>query len=486
MKRVTTVVAVLSLTALLLAGCTGTDEPDGSPQELESLLNNVVEPTWAVDAAPIGSSFVVTVDDTVLAYVKTPEHAVTLAAYNSADGTERWTRAASINNRVNGSLFPMILGEKSQPIIAVVGEPVAQSNDTWAPALALIDPKSGAVKASASEMWVSSIWDCGLKDGVCFWGNTPGVSDDARYQLTLNGGVQPYTSAVAGYSRSRDLGAGVWGVADEAGEEFVLRIVDGKEAWKIPAIEVVGGDGKVVDSLGGWYAREEQGALVYNSTGVTMPDTFKATAAEETAGFIELATGKVRWTKAGFVSCGGDVDSPILCNGEWSLARDTAGGAIGLSTGDVTMTGVDSVTGETRWQTDFKNLSGLGNASQAGTVRPFATYWPLRNDDELVVLDWNSGALTPLSGSAAVACTVPAQATFSEFSIPTRKTLTEVTGATIEACTASGSTSDPASFTRAVVEGAGSTVLMDGEWKTGAEAPLNVVQTETAILGYVR
>lgn len=486
MKRASVAFAATATIAVLLTGCTGTAPESTSPTEVDDLLTTVVSPTWSIDATPIGSSFITTVDDTVLAYVTTPEADVTLAAYDAADGTARWTRAASINNRINGALSPTIVGEKEEALIAVIGEPVEQGNDTWAPELALVDPRSGEAKVSASGVWVSSMWDCGLDDGVCFWGNTPGVSDGARYQLTVSGGVHPYTSAVSGYARSRDLGAGVWGVADTTGAEYLVRVVDGRETWKIPAKDAVGGDGVVVDSLGGWYAREEQGTLLYDSTGVTLPDSFTATAADETAGSIDLETGTVRWTKTGHVSCGGDADAPILCSGEFSLKRDEAGGSIDLETGDVTMTGVDPMTGETAWQTEFPGLSGLGNNSQAGTVRPFARSWPLRTNDGIVVLDWESGAQTPLSGTAAVACTVPTKATFPEYSIPTRTILTEVTGSAIQACTSTEASSDPAGFTRAVVEGSGSSVLVDGEWKVGDEAPLNVVQTETAILGYVR
>ncbi|WP_183086271.1 PQQ-binding-like beta-propeller repeat protein [Mycetocola tolaasinivorans] len=488
MKRTAAVLGVVAAATLVLAGCTSPlVEEEAKPVVSDTALTTVLTPTWTIDVKPLGTNAVPVVDDTVLVYVKTPDADISLAAYDAANGELRWTRPASINNRVGGLLYPMVIGEDTRPLVASIGVPQEQPNGTWAPEFALLDPKTGSVEAMIAGDWVSSLWDCGLSNGVCFWGNTPGVSDGARYQLTLDQGVRPYKSGLGNYPRTRSLGAGVWGVADESGAQSLVRVVDGEETWKVPAVDVVGGDGDVIDSLGGWYPLEEDGMLQFNATGVTAPETFVSSASEGRAGAIDLATGTLLWSNEGQTTCFSDSVNPVFCSGDFSFRRDVTDGPLSIETGTVTVTGVDPRTGESAWDAQIENLSGLTNLSQGGALRSFGHYLPVRAENDIVLIDRKTGKQSRLKGTEAIGCTVPTKATFSRDSIPAGlKMVTEVTGAALEACTANGSSTDVSTFTQALVDGSGSRVLVDGAWKHGSAAPVSVVSAENAILGYVR
>ncbi|WP_029145762.1 PQQ-binding-like beta-propeller repeat protein [Microbacterium luticocti] len=406
------IAAVLSASAVLVAGCTVI--PDAKPTP-PSAWTQAATPIWRNHEALMSVPRVT--GDTVLAYVSDGDGGEAVVAWDAATGVERWRHAAVPGEQAPGVRHRIPLLDDAGTTYTAFLAPLPDDwNENWG-SLQVVDVVTGEPRRDAVRFLYGTRPEvCG--DTFCLSALFDGETQLHARQYALDDGT------IEDARRSDDDPApyldGGWFLGDyvsvkgASGKQMLRYGTDGRIRWERPYTDVFGA---AATTEGGWMW--DDGHLDLPVIGLGGParqargDTYTVDVAGSRLVGLDRATGKTVWSIPGAGQCEvtqayvRDDGTLVACRVNSGTAQwpttDKKLSRLRFTDFDMDLIGVDAKTGTIRWTVplgaDPRNFVSLAGPSLYSGGDPVA--WI---DDRATAIDPKTGATTPFPKDATLLC----------------------------------------------------------------------------------
>lgn len=466
--------------AALAAGCSAPSPQPSTPAASEPAaessaphssaelpeLSTTAEIVWSSPAEGMTGS-PLALGDRVVTYESSGPDALMLSGFDLATGDRAWSIPASTEDFDGGTPFPHVLETADeQPLVVSIAptyELETADSTVAANDVRVIDPTNGEIVASMDGAWASDLMDCDLEGAICFW-NWDDESESNTYTaVTPDLEFQSFDDArgvPADLTSARTLTISTYLAIDDVDGEWLVRSEGAVEQWRVPVEDI--GFPSLVDALIQAYEVEDEGLLVLQSTGEeTEGESFTLELDAFEIALVDLDTGELFDRHEGRLVCG-----PALeCSGGIS-ARGSSGDGDELELewtfDDITITSFDALRTNTEaWSATYDHVDSLPDGDPDGALLGWDGFQFMDVGETSELLDLHTGQRYVVESSTMFGC-YSSRDVRSRDADPWAATDDTFSAYAIAGgCSTDGATtSDPATFTDAMVRGLGGTTWL--------------------------
>lgn len=479
-------IGVLVSATLFAAGCTPAAPDAAEPVSLD--LSEKVSPAWEVSNDSVSAAPAV-VGDSVIVYEQR-SGAVSLVAYSAADGSELWAQESSTGSVKTGTrLYPAVVETSGgSPLVGMVTPPVLdEAANQWEHTIRLVNPETGEAVAESPRFWAGDLFTC--ENDLCAGWWDPAQQKFADARLSADG-----TFVTGEYLRrrafdgvpSRWLTDNVYLAVNADGSPSDFIVTNGDDIVKrTPAEELIPGfEGDAFYLLGGAQLMEDDGVFIVSSNSADSRNSSDVvyTSDDFVTFGLDSTTGDLLWQKPGYLPCA--IDKGVFCKGaDVGYRQDESSSNFELEGGDATLVALDPKTGDEDWTYEAKDLSGVGNGTQAKTMISPKGQFAFVEAGAPMLLTLATGMAEPLEKGDRVGCYAEKTFLAPEYSNPANLNVAFDGALVTNACGPDGEDTDPADFTTGVASGGVQKWLPSGEKRDPADQ-FYVVQADGKLLAY--